>query len=369
MLHHEGGVETRKVPLRRMLTGLLKRRPRRELARVEQEIRDIRYALDQSSIVAITDAAGIIRFANDKFCEISKYSRDELLGKTHRVINSGVHPPEFFVELWKTISGGQVWRGEICNRAKDGSLYWVATFIVPFLDAHGRPRQYVAIRTDITERKRAEEGARKAIEAREEFLAIVSHDLKNPLTAIVMNADLIHRSAGRMQSMILDLLDMSRVESQGFELRWENVVLDDLLEDACEMASIGARARGIRIEKNELGSELHISCDRERLNQVLSNLLGNAIKFSPEGSTIRVESLKVDSRIEVRVFDNGPGIPPDQMSEIFKRFWRSAPQAGGGSGLGLYISKSIIDAHGGSIWAQNRPEGGAAFGFSLPALR
>ena len=140
------------------------------LRKTLKELSDIKFAIDQAAIVAITDHRGIIQYVNDKVYEISQYTKEELLGKTHHLLNSGYHSPEFFRNFWSTIKSGKVWRGEIKNKAKDGSDYWVNTTIVPFVDDLGQPYQYLAIRFDITERKRVEEALQESQERNQSLL-------------------------------------------------------------------------------------------------------------------------------------------------------------------------------------------------------
>ena len=173
------------VPVGTILGSIMERRySGRELKALLKEVTDLKAALDEHAIVAITNPQGRITYVNDKFCAISKYSREELLGQDHRIINSGFHPVEFIRKLWTTISSGQVWHGEIKNRAKDGSFYWVDTTIVPFLNDDGKPRQYVAIRADITARKNAEGAAAQLaaiVESSDD--AIIGKDLQGIVTS------------------------------------------------------------------------------------------------------------------------------------------------------------------------------------------
>lgn len=356
----------------------------------EQELNNIRYALDESAIVAITDRVGNIIHVNKKFCEISKYSKDELLGKNHRIINSGFHPKEFFVDLWKTISSGKIWEGEIKNRAKDGTYYWVYTTIVPFLDDKGRPDQYVAIRYEITQRKQAEDqlkiyASRLEVSNRElqDFASVAAHDLQEPLRKIQAFSDRLNtsyrealkgngtdyldrmqKSAGRMQVLIDDLLTYSRVTSkaQPFGHTDLNQVLKDVLSDL-----------EVRIERNnavvEVGELPVIDADALQMRQLLQNTIANALKFHKPGipPQVKIKAKVSYGLCELSIADNGIGFDQKYLDKIFTIFQRlHGRNEYEGTGVGLAVCRRIVERHGGKITAESAPDQGATFTITLP---
>ena len=172
--------------------------------------------LDKLSIVAITDRQGKIVYANDKFCEISKYSKEELIGSSHQIVNSGYHPTSFFKELWETISSGELWRGEIRNKAKDGSIYWVDTFIIPEMDESHKIQNYYSIRVDITKRKQQEFELLRRKEELEEIALMQSHQVRRPVANILGLIDLFeYQKLSDHNASIYDMLKRSINELEG----------------------------------------------------------------------------------------------------------------------------------------------------------
>jgi PAS domain S-box-containing protein len=354
------------------------------------ELKDLKAALDQHAIVAITDPQGRITFVNEKFCAISKYSREELIGKDHRIINSGMHPAEFFRELWTTIARGEVWHGEIRNRAKDGSYYWVDTTIVPFLNAAGKPRQYVAIRAEITERKLAEEALKQRTEELtrsnrdlEQFAYVASHDLQEPLRAVAGCVQILQRryqgqldaradeliahavdGSNRMRKLIEDLLAFSRAGTHGGQL--QPVDAGAALDGALRNLSVAIQESGTIVSRDPLPT---VRADATQLTLVFQNLLANAMKFRREDPPkIHVSARQERAGWVLSVSDNGIGIDPQYFTRLFGVFQRlHTRREYPGTGIGLAICKRIIERHGGRIWVESTPGQGTIFFFHLAA--
>jgi PAS domain S-box-containing protein len=380
-----------------------------ELGVAVKELRDVKAAIDEHSIVAITDAAGKITYVNDKFCAISKYSREDLIGRDHRIINSRTHPKSFFRELWNTISSGHVWHGEIRNRAKDGSYYWVDTTIYPFLNADGKPVQYVAIRTDITKRRENEaELARFAedlAEKNKELEAIVytvSHDLRSPLVNVQGFGKQLTRACEKIQEAVAQSKDGTIAveepkrpvtETIPQALRFINAgvnKMEMLLAGLLRYSRLGRVALTIapiemkpllasivaamKFQLDEAKAEVRIEAlpdclgDSGQMSQVFTNLLDNALKYRELTRPLRVviSGREEDGHAIYQVADNGIGIPAAHQPKIFEIFHRLDPDAGPGEGLGLTIAQRVLERQHGKIWVQSEVGVGSAFFVSLP---
>jgi PAS domain S-box-containing protein len=342
-----------------------------------QQLADLKRALDEAAIVATTDVSGRITYVNDKFVDISGYSREELLGQDHRIINSALHPKEFMRELWRTIAAGRVWHGEIRNRAKDGTYYWVDTTIVPFLNERGKPYQYIAIRADITARKAAEARLthQEALVRVGQLAAVVAHEVKNPLAGIkgAVQVLLSRRAEGDAEIAVMRDI-VSRVDALNELIgdlmlfarprppRLAPVDVPGLLEEAAEMLRRDRLSAGIDISVEAAPAILH--ADAELLRATLLNLLINAAQALGGGGRITLAAHPLDGHVEIAVRDTGPGIPAELRDQVFEPFFTTKARGGG---LGLPIARRTAELHGGTLTATCPPGGGTIMSLCLPA--
>lgn len=357
-------------------------RPRRAitaLQRSNKELEDIKYALDQSTIVATTDRAGTITYANDKFCDISRYSREELLGENHRLINSHYHPPEFFQDMWRTIASGRLWHGEVRNRAKDGTVYWVDTTIVPFLDQEGRPFQYVAIRHDITARKRAEAELREqsALTRLGQMAAVVAHELKNPLAGLRGALEIIGRRMSDSRSdhdiiiemiaridsldqMVRDLLVFARPTTPNMAA----IEMGQVVRETADLLVTDPEMRAISVDVE--GTNPTLPADAVLMRGVLLNLMINAAQAMGRKGRIGVSIVERDEACHVVVADHGPGIPEEIRDKVFDPFFTTKHR---GTGLGLSVARRTVELHGGRLQFECPAGGGTVMTVTLPLTR
>ncbi|MCC3489481.1 MAG: diguanylate cyclase [Microcoleus sp. PH2017_16_JOR_D_A] len=361
----------------------------KELDSSLQEGLDFKVAIDQSALAVRTDARGIINYVSDRLCSISNYSRIELIGSHFCILHSEYKSSELIKNLLSTVAKNEVWQGEMKNQAKNGSDYWVHAAVVPLLDFNGKPCQYLAIGFDITDRKAVEAAQAAVNRAKDDFLGIAGHELRSPLSAILgwvqlarsrkLNEattnralEIIERNAKLQNRQIDNLLDLSRLLRGKVRLNLARVHLPSVIESAIETVRPAAEAKNLRVETQFYPGVSYVVADVERLQQIVWNLLANAIKFTPESTPdpVEVRIEPTESGTLIRVSDSGCGIEPKFVPHIFDYFrpgdsFQSKEQ--NRLGLGLSIVRHLVELHGGTVWASSPGLGmGTTFGVLLP---
>ena len=342
--------------------------------------------LDEHAIVACADGTGHLTFVNPALCRLLQRAPGELIGQPALSLDAGLEPPDTLPGLEQALSRGQVWRGELSGRARDGSAHWLAATIVPF--AVDDQRQYVAVATDVTEWKGRALAAllqqRAEIERRwdAQYARAASHDLQEPLRAIVSCGQLLqsefaantdttvrqlieHMVDGgqRMQRLVLGLLAYTRLGAH--EPRLVSVSSRDAFQQAAEQLNARREETGATIEAGDLPT---VVSDPLELVQLFHNLLRNALDYRAEGRPIIHVSAALDGEFwRFSIADNGIGIEARDFPRIFGLFQRLHAPSRSSTGLGLSMCKKIVERHGGRIWVESQAGRGATFHFTLPA--
>ncbi len=353
-------------------------------------------ALENSPVtVIITDNLGLIEYVNPKFTEITGYAPEEVIGRNPRILNAGVQPKELYRELWSTILAGRQWRGDFCNRKKNGEIHWDHVSISPIRDEQGNITNFVAIKEDVTEQKRiaeellaAQNAAHAANRSKTEFLANMSHEIRTPLNAIIGFSALILKSslpprlhdyirkinmAGELLLTIInDILDLSKIEAGRMMMEQIPFMLEAMLENVFSLVQQKAADKGLKVSiKSPPEAASCLIGDGHRLGQIIANLLSNAVKFTEHGEiTLEIATVaREEERVQLKfsVFDSGIGISAEQITKLFQPFTQadgSTTRRFGGTGLGLSISKQMVEMMGGEIWCESKPGVGSSFCFT-----
>lgn len=329
---------------------------------------------------------GYIDFYNQRWFEFTGTTAEEVAGWGWEKVHDPAILPTV-VEQWKhALATGEPFEMEFPLRRADGAFLWFLTRIRPHRNASGKIVRWFGTNTDVDAFRRLRTEAERAVRTREDLLAIVSHDLRNPLSTVLMGAKQIERFADesetglrtrkiartilnatdRMARLITDLLDLAKLEAgQPLPLDLMRHDVMDLTRQAADLLAPLVSSRKLTLE-TDLTEPTYVLCDGDRIQQALSNLIGNAVKFTREGGAIRVGARRTDGEILFSVSDTGAGIPEHQLPRLFTPYWRADSRRKDGAGLGLAIVKAIVDTHGGRLWVESAPGRGSTFHFTIP---
>lgn len=357
-------------------------------------IRKLEQAVRQSpASIIITDSKGHIEYVNHKFTDMSGYELDEVKGKNPRILKSGKMEPEVYTSMWETITQGQVWRGELLNRSRNGSLYWESASISPIFDENQIITHFLAVKEDITQRKADEERLRKsetslreANATKDKFFSIIAHDLKNPFNVILGFSNLllneyddfdeqekkefianIHEASASSFRLLQNLLDWSRTQTGTIKYYPEIVDVKLAVDEIFTLNNSVARNKEINMQ-TEFSGNMKVLADHNMLLTILRNLVSNALKFTPRGGKVAIKCFQLDDCLQVAVSDNGIGIPEKQLGHLFKideQVQRSGTESERGTGLGLILCNEFVKKNGGKMWVESEEGKGSTFYFTL----
>lgn len=356
-------------------------------------------AVEQSpTIIVITSLKGNIEYVNPKFTEITGYTLEEVIGENINILKSGHTTAEEYKKLWDTIESGKEWRGELQNKRKDGTLYWEEASISAIKNSDGEITHYLAVKTDITEKKKiindfilAKEKAEESDRLKSAFLANISHEIRTPMNGIlgfsellkepnltgadqIKYLEIIEKSGNRMLNIINNIVDISKIEAGLIELSNFETNINDQIEYAYTFFKPEAEKKGLQLfNKSSLDTnDAVLNLDREKLYSILLNLIKNAIKYTDSGTIeigYSVININKEPYIEFYVSDTGIGVAPEQQDAIFKRFIQAEindRHSRHGAGLGLSISKAFVELMGGTIRVESQEGAGSTFYFTIP---
>ncbi len=363
----------------------------------EIELRKLSRAVEQSPVsILVTDLSGQIEYVNEFFTKITGWQANEAIGQNPRIFKSNETPPEIYQNLWDTISRGKTWKGEFHNRKKNGDLYWEEATISPVTNDLGLITHYIAVKEDITIRKKitseliqAKETAEQMNRLKTTFLASMSHELRTPMVGIlgfsellpslidnpkaIEMANTIHSSGHRLLNTLNHILDLSRIEADKIEINWSKVDLVALLKGAVRLFKANAARKKLSLELSGNPSGIFLYSDTALLENVINELIHNAIKYTETGSVkVSLETGNPDPEkaIMIKVTDTGIGIPASKYELIFDAFRQGSEgyeRSYDGSGLGLTIAKRYIELLQGRISLNSEPGKGTVFCLSFPS--